>query len=188
MRIKSLVLAGLFLVALPLPSFASTIVWTLSGVTFDDEGTASGTFATDSVSGEVTSFNIITSGGTLADAIYNASTSVVDDNHFSFNSFVLTTKDTASPYINFAFSKPLTSYGTNVLLVDVLLPAKEVSFECTDNFCKLGSRFMTAGSAIGTAVSGVPEPSTWAMLILGFTGLGFMAYRRKIQGAPLPLA
>jgi uncharacterized protein (TIGR03118 family) len=25
----------------------------------------------------------------------------------------------------------------------------------------------------------VPEPSTWAMMILGFVGLGFMAYRRK---------
>jgi hypothetical protein len=25
----------------------------------------------------------------------------------------------------------------------------------------------------------VPEPSTWAMMILGFCGLGFMAYRRK---------
>jgi PEP-CTERM motif len=29
------------------------------------------------------------------------------------------------------------------------------------------------------AVGAVPEPSTWAMLILGFAGLGFMAYRRK---------
>jgi hypothetical protein len=28
-------------------------------------------------------------------------------------------------------------------------------------------------------VSAVPEPSTWAMMILGFCGLGFMAYRRK---------
>ncbi len=25
----------------------------------------------------------------------------------------------------------------------------------------------------------VPEPSTWAMMILGFVGVGFMAYRRK---------
>ena len=25
----------------------------------------------------------------------------------------------------------------------------------------------------------VPEPSTWAMMVLGFCGLGFMAYRRK---------
>jgi WD40 repeat protein len=28
-------------------------------------------------------------------------------------------------------------------------------------------------------VSVVPEPSTWAMMILGFAGVGFMAYRRK---------
>jgi hypothetical protein len=28
-------------------------------------------------------------------------------------------------------------------------------------------------------VSAVPEPSTWAMMILGFLGLGFVAYRRK---------
>lgn len=28
-------------------------------------------------------------------------------------------------------------------------------------------------------VSAVPEPSTWAMMILGFAGIGFMAYRRK---------
>jgi len=25
----------------------------------------------------------------------------------------------------------------------------------------------------------VPEPATWAMMILGFCGLGLMAYRRK---------
>ena len=29
--------------------------------------------------------------------------------------------------------------------------------------------------------TGVPEPSTWAMMILGFFGVGFMAYRRKSQ-------
>jgi hypothetical protein len=27
--------------------------------------------------------------------------------------------------------------------------------------------------------SAAPEPSTWAMMILGFLGLGWMAYRRK---------
>jgi len=52
------------------------------------------------------------------------------------------------------------------------------------------------GNAICTACSGgnetkvnltiteaVPEPSTWAMLILGFIGIGFMAYRRKDSSA-----
>lgn len=34
----------------------------------------------------------------------------------------------------------------------------------------------------GTPVTGaVPEPSTWAMMILGFAGVGFMAYRRRHQ-------
>jgi hypothetical protein len=32
-------------------------------------------------------------------------------------------------------------------------------------------------------VGGVPEPSTWAMMILGFAGVGFMAYRRKSEPA-----
>jgi hypothetical protein len=35
------------------------------------------------------------------------------------------------------------------------------------------------------AASGVPEPSTWAMMLLGFAGLGFAGYRRrqKLAGA-----
>jgi PEP-CTERM motif len=37
-------------------------------------------------------------------------------------------------------------------------------------------------------VAAVPEPSTWAMMILGFVGLGFMAYRRKQNGAALSVA
>jgi hypothetical protein len=36
-----------------------------------------------------------------------------------------------------------------------------------------------------SAVSAVPEPSTWAMMILGFAGVGFVAYRRKSKAAPL---
>jgi hypothetical protein len=32
-------------------------------------------------------------------------------------------------------------------------------------------------------VGAVPEPSTWAMMILGFAGVGFLAYRRKKEGA-----
>lgn len=36
--------------------------------------------------------------------------------------------------------------------------------------------------------SPVPEPSTWAMMILGFAGVGFMAYRRRAQGQAIRLA
>jgi hypothetical protein len=37
-----------------------------------------------------------------------------------------------------------------------------------------GEIFLSGG------VSAIPEPSTWAMMILGFGGLGWLAYRRKI--------
>jgi hypothetical protein len=33
-----------------------------------------------------------------------------------------------------------------------------------------------------------PEPSTWAMMILGFAGIGFMTYRRKRNGPALSVA
>ena len=42
----------------------------------------------------------------------------------------------------------------------------------------LGGTGAIAGDPLVTAV---PEPSTWAMMILGFMGVGFMAYRRKGQ-------
>ena len=37
-----------------------------------------------------------------------------------------------------------------------------------------------------TEVAAVPEPSTWAMLVLGFAGVGFLSYRRS--GSHLRLA
>jgi hypothetical protein len=43
----------------------------------------------------------------------------------------------------------------------------------------------TLDSFTVTEVAAVPEPSAWAMMILGFCGLGFMAYRRKQSGSAL---
>jgi hypothetical protein len=42
----------------------------------------------------------------------------------------------------------------------------------------------TGSVAASTFTAAVPEPSTWAMMVLGFCGLSFMAYRRKNQMAP----
>lgn len=36
--------------------------------------------------------------------------------------------------------------------------------------------------AVGS-VAAVPEPSTWAMILLGFAGVGFLSYRRKSRNA-----
>ena len=47
-------------------------------------------------------------------------------------------------------------------------------------------RLNLAGGSIG--VGAVPEPSTWAMMILGFAGVGFMAFRRRNKAAALNLS
>jgi hypothetical protein len=39
-----------------------------------------------------------------------------------------------------------------------------------------GGTGAVAGDPLVTAI---PEPSTWAMMLLGFLGIGFMTYRRK---------
>ena len=51
---------------------------------------------------------------------------------------------------------------------DVLLTT--TLFNGTDTDPLTGTLTMTAA---------VPEPSTWAMMILGFVGVGFLAHRRR---------
>jgi hypothetical protein len=41
---------------------------------------------------------------------------------------------------------------------------------------------MPEPSTFGTAV---PEPSTWAMMLLGFAGLGFAGYRRSRKASAI---
>ena len=44
--------------------------------------------------------------------------------------------------------------------------------------------------SFSTSVTGdatlVPEPSTWAMMLLGFAGLGYAGYRRTQKGQAVP--
>jgi PEP-CTERM motif-containing protein len=44
---------------------------------------------------------------------------------------------------------------------------------------------MVGSSSFGgtfQVVAGIPEPSTWAMMLLGFVGLGFVGRRRRAKG------
>jgi len=54
------------------------------------------------------------------------------------------------------------------------------------NNALLASDPIVSGSAdtIGVgAITAVPEPATWALMLLGFVGLGFASYRRKSKPA-----
>jgi hypothetical protein len=45
------------------------------------------------------------------------------------------------------------------------------------------SAFIATSRIDPVITADVPEPSTWAMMILGFAGVGFMAYRREAKPA-----
>lgn len=57
------------------------------------------------------------------------------------------------------------------------------------DFCDSGACFNVtpyASGAVGTftpEIAAVPEPSTWATILVGFAAIGFMTYRRKSKPA-----
>jgi hypothetical protein len=47
-----------------------------------------------------------------------------------------------------------------------------------------GTPFPTFNATFSLSGSTVPEPSTWAMMLLGFAGLGYACYRRARRLSP----
>jgi outer membrane lipase/esterase len=60
--------------------------------------------------------------------------------------------------------------------------AAQTSFWADDEHLAAAAQLIEGNYLIQVAES-VPEPSTWAMMILGFLGMGFMAYRRQNRAA-----
>jgi len=75
---------------------------------------------------------------------------------------------------------------TITMSVGVFVEASSAASARVDPFISALSpddRLVFSDAIENTLVTDVPEPSTWAMMILGFAGVGFMAYRRKSKPA-----
>ena len=67
--------------------------------------------------------------------------------------------------------------------------SEQTSFWSDDQHLSARGQEIEADYVYSLVVQGdVPEPSTWAMLIVGFAGVGCMAYRRRNRPAMLPAA
>ena len=64
--------------------------------------------------------------------------------------------------------------------------ANNVETYCFGSGSCNGNDFTSKGTVAITAA--VPEPSTWAMMLLGFAGVGFMGYRRSRKDKRLAVA
>jgi len=61
----------------------------------------------------------------------------------------------------------------------------DLSTTFVSGYFNIGDNQLTGKTPFTPQVAAVPEPATWAMMILGFVGVGFMAYRRRNQRAAL---
>jgi hypothetical protein len=152
------------------PATASILNWELENVVFDDGGQMSGTFSVNTTTGDVTTFDIVTTTSSILTGFdYDEATGFVGGDLLSGNSFIVQDND-QTRYIQFDFANPLTSGSVNPLLP--FLVAGSGNLEC--NNCVAVRVVLPGGSA---SMIAVPESSTWALMGLGFAALGAARYR-----------
>jgi hypothetical protein len=86
--------------------------------------------------------------------------------------------------VAFDTSNPLSSasFSATGAITDSADAATPPLFSLTERYVLTTTGAGTANSTINIS-SGVPEPSTWAMMILGFLGMGCIGYRRGKKGS-----
>lgn len=128
---------------------------------------------------------------------------------FTLGSFALgngTVPDYTSSFVlDVAFTVPAGTTGSNLFDAAITGSVSGNSGSVTINFDNTPQAFSFTGGSFTLAVNNdltvstrtdpqtvtgvitltvaVPEPSTWAMMILGFAGIGFFGYRRSRKSA-----
>jgi PEP-CTERM motif len=176
MTLKYFGLFGLLAFGL-IPQASASVVYNVT----DTVGsiTISGTITTDGVIGvihsnDITAYNLNLSGPPVG----NLSTG---NSSLTLSGSSLTATATQLLF-NYADSNDdfliESTTSPNLIVFDNYLNTS-VAFTQSSSFVAVPK----AGDLVIATVAAVPEPSTWAMMILGFAGIGFMAYRRKSQPA-----
>jgi hypothetical protein len=175
------------------------VTWILANVPFDDGGLLNGTFTIGAggyLNGSpwslTTTAGLILSGDSYVpniNAFNNYPTQTVVE-------FISSTQGYFGE-LQITFANPLTSGFKDPILGGT----GNASFECngwgcptfTANGVVPAGFFTNSNGSSGTiryidggfaVVSSVPELSTWAMMLIGFAGIGFMAYRRQRKVLP----
>jgi hypothetical protein len=154
-------------------------------------GSIVGTIETDGTVGNLNNNNLVAYSLNLSDR-YNTSIisgSAPTESSATFEGIYFATATASGLFFNFGTG------GQYLLLGSISPTGSAACFAASDSGCGHGNvqlkvdgdSYVDSGSAYQgvteIGIAAVPEPSTWAMMILGFAGVGFMAYRRKSKPA-----
>jgi|SRR5688572_10326142 hypothetical protein len=173
--IVSAVLAGTYA---PHDAHALLIKWTLSGATFTDGGSASGSFFYEADTSTMTGFDVTTTAGLAL-----AGNHYLDLNGtfppYPSNGFAVVIPDTPplppnAPFLALQFQTALSNAGGAINLL-----AGGEGF-CSDSICATASyrRVFNAGRIVGVQV---PEPGMLSLLVIA-AGALLLARRKNLSG------
>jgi hypothetical protein len=191
------IIAGLGLVALGSQADASVYTGSLNVISDANIGIGTlGTVTVTDIAGGVTvdvsliaGINFVNTGGPHTPFVYNLNATPTSINFPVGSPFSADGSSSAAPYGTFNHGVDMTggngAPGKHGPLDFTINGITTANFN-TDSFgyyfaadlIRL-SNGATGSVAAANFTAAVPEPSTWAMMILGFAGVGFMAYRRK---------
>ena len=128
---------------------------------------------------ETVTNNVVTlSGGgpNLLGPTWQSGFAAVGSNSFTFND------GTPVPALGFSALDPPDVDTFYQAFATVVGQSYTYSFDYKNNTAKLG---LATNSLLTATAESVPEASTWAMLLLGFVGLGFASYRARRAAASI---
>jgi len=161
---------------------AGTLTWTISGVTFNDGGTASGTFDYDADTDTFSNIDITTTAGTVFGA--STYTSLAGAYPSSPDLVYLQTTTGTIRLFDFGTSANMTDGGGIIpLALDPLSGGTAGEDNCYNGTCTLvyssPIRYSTTGTVSAPTSGAAPEPASFVLLIGGLGGLGVLALRRR---------
>jgi hypothetical protein len=160
-------------------------------------GTLTGSITTDINQGVINSGDVVSWNLTMTNGAYTSTLNTSNSNFTTFGGLFLAQAD--GLYFNFSTSALGYAYfigtGNNVGLACLVTttncgldsPGTNYDFTLQPDYSTssngLTDSFYRDQVVEIAQIASVPEPSTWAMMILGFAGVGFMASRRKSKPA-----
>jgi hypothetical protein len=158
------------LLAAPTACFASLVTYVFEDASTTLDGTPeviTGTFVFDPTSTTYSSADVVLIGAAPYSDTYNRPRMVGEPSN------VLSVSVTESPEppmprnLIITFADPLGTTPDPIVSVQWAPGPQDDGYSAVTDLSPAGS------------VAPIPEPSTWAMMLLGFAGLGFVGYRRR---------